>query len=265
MVFAFLVPLWRNRHFIPAAISGEFKSRVARSKIGTLWFVLQPLAMAAIYLLVLSEVLGAKLGGIDRQGAYAVYLLSGITAWGLFSEVLGRSVNMFLEYANILKKIKFPRIYIPLVILGSALINNLLLLVCVAALIALNGFYPDLSWIALIPAMAVIVLLSLGLGITLGILNIFSRDVAQIMTVVLNMWFWLTPIVYTPDALSPVIRQFLELNPMTPVVRVYHDVMVYHTMPDFQSLLYPTIVGTLLMSLSLFIFWKSGPDMVDAL
>jgi len=264
-VFAFLLPVWRNRYFIPAAISGEFKSRVARSKIGTLWFVLQPLAMAAVYLLVLSEVLGAKLGGMDQKGAYAVYLLAGITAWGLFSEIVGRSVNMFLEYANILKKIRFPRIYIPLVILGGALINNLLLLVTVACLIAFNGFYPHLGWLSLLPAMAVIVLLAMGLGIMLGILNIFSRDVAQVMTVVLNVWFWLTPIVYTSDMLSPKIGQFLQFNPMKPVVGIYHDAIVYNQMPHFETLLYPIALGSFLMCLSLFIFWRSGPDMVDAL
>tara|TARA_R110000803_G_scaffold193552_3_gene256508 strand:- start:2945 stop:3739 length:795 start_codon:yes stop_codon:yes gene_type:complete len=264
-MFEFLRPLWQNRHFVPAAISGEFKSRVARSKIGTLWFVLQPLAMATIYALVLSEVLGAKLGGVERAGAYSVYLLAGIMAWSLFTEILTRCINMFLEYANVLKKISFPKVYLPIVILGGALINNVLLFVTVAAIIALYGFYPQFGWIALILPMTVSIMLAFGVGVVLGVMNIFTRDVAQVMTVVTNLWFWLTPIVYTDDMVGSTMGRFLVLNPMTPVVKFYHDVLVYQVTPNYFSLLYPACVGVGLMLLSGFVFWRASPEIVDAL
>lgn len=265
MLYEFLKPLWRGRHFIPTAISGEFKSRVARSKIGTLWFVLQPLAMATIYVLVLSEVLGAKLGNVDSPGAYSVYLLSGMIAWALFSEILTRCLNMFLEYSNALKKISFPKVYLPIVVLGGALINNGLLFLAVTGLIILYGYMPSFGWLALILPMAVCIMLAFGLGVFLGILNIFTRDVAQVMTVVTNLWFWITPIVYTREMVGGSIGHFLDLNPMTPVVTFYHDVIVYKIPPDYLSLAYPASIGLVLMILSTLVFWRASPEIVDAL
>lgn len=262
---SFVRNLWRNRHFVPAAISGEFKSRVARSKIGTLWFVLHPLAMALVYVLVLSEVLGAKIGGVNHVGSYAVYLLSGILAWALFAEILNRCLTMFIEYGNVLKKISFPKIYLPAVVFGSALVNNLLLAFTVMAIIAFYGFLPSPDWIALFAAMGVCVLLGFGLGIFLGILNIFSRDVGQVMIVVTNLWFWLTPIVYVRDVVNSTMGNLLALNPMTPVVEMYQKVIVFREPADYSTLLYPGLLGAALMFVSLIVFWRASSELVDAL
>ncbi|MCZ6861789.1 MAG: hypothetical protein O7I42_16190 [Alphaproteobacteria bacterium] len=79
-----LTALWRFRHFILASIIGELKGRFARSRLGLLWSVLHPLAQATIFALVLGEVLGAKIGGIDNKAAYPIYLMSGLAAWSLF-------------------------------------------------------------------------------------------------------------------------------------------------------------------------------------
>lgn len=255
----------RHRHFVPAAIIGEFRSRVVRSKIGALWFVLQPLAMALIYLVVLSEVLSARLGGTDRPGAYAVYLLAGITAWGLFGEILNRCLTMFLEYANTMKKIAFPKVFLPVVVLGSALINNLLLMVAVTCIIAFYGFFPNQDWLAIFPAMGVTILLAFGLGIFLGVLNVFARDVSQVMTVVMNVWFWLTPIVYAKSMVSQPVQNIIDLNPMTPIVNVYQSVIVGSAHPDLDSLLYPLILASCLMVASSVVFWRATPELVDAL
>lgn len=264
-MFRYMKALWRNRHFVPAAITGEFKSRVTRSKIGALWFVLHPLAIALIYVLVLSEVLGAKLGGVDAVGSYAVYLLAGILAWALFAEILTRCITLFIDYGSALKKISFPKVYLPIVVFGSALINNLLLAAAIACIIAFYGFFPNFDWTALLAGMAVIALLGFGLGIFLGVLNIFSRDVGQIMVIVTNLWFWLTPIVYVRGTLNPVTDALLGLNPMSPVVAIYQEVIVFGNSPDYSTLLYPTIVGIVMVLVSLVVFWRANSELVDAL
>lgn len=257
--------IWSHRHFVPAAIAGEFRSRIVRSKIGALWFVLQPLAMALIYVIVLSEVLSAKLGGVEKPGAYAVYLLAGITAWGLFAEILNRCLSMFLEYANTLKKIAFPKVFLPVVVLGSALINNGLLMMAVTVIITFYGFYPSLDWLAIIAAMVVTIFLAFGLGIFLGVLNVFARDVSQVMLVVMNVWFWLTPIVYAKSMVSLPVQQAINLNPMTPVVEIYQNAIVGNAAPDLVSLLFPLFVGCCLMLASGIVFWRATPELVDAL
>lgn len=250
---------------MPAAIRGEFKSRVARSKIGTAWLVLQPLAMAAIYAVVLSEVLGARLVGTEKPGAYAAYLLAGITAWGLFSEILNRSITIFIDYGNTMKKIAFPKIFLPVVVLGSSTINNVLLMLVVVAVITLYSFYPSGNWTAVLLAAGVSILLAFGFGILLGVFNVFTRDIGQVMVVVINVWFWLTPIVYAREMVNNTMASLIALNPMTPVVEVYHDVIVRAVAPDLQSLLYPAMLGLVMVCVSMFVFWRASGEIVDAL
>lgn len=253
------------RHFIVAAVRGEFKSRVARSRIGMLWFVLHPLAMALIYVLILSEVLGAKLGNIDKTGGYAVYLLAGVAVWTLFSEILNRCIGIFIEYSSALKKINFPRICLPFIVIGGAVITHLILLIAIMAIIAFFGFYPTYNWIFLIPVLLIAVILAAGLGILLGVMNVFARDVAQVMQVIMNMWFWLTPIVYTLDIVPESIRAYIYINPATSIVSGYQQVIVYEQMPDWQSLAYPASLAVILFALSLFVFRRAAPELVDAL
>lgn len=221
--------------------------------------------MALVYVLILSEVLGAKLGGIEKPGAYSVYLLAGITGWSLFIEVLNRSLNIFIEYGNAMKKINFPKVFLPMVVVGGALLNNVILFSAVVFLISFYGYYPSLHWIALIPAAACLIFLALGLGIFLGILNVFSRDVGQVMTVVTNVWFWLTPIVYAKSMIGGASVHFVNLNPLTPLIETYQVAIVYGEWPEVSSLAYPSFAAAILIVISAVVFWRASPELVDAL
>lgn len=256
---------WAYRHFTISAIRGELKTRFIRSKLGAAWFVLHPLAMAGVYALVLSEVLGAKLGGIDNKAGYAIYLLAGVAGWGLFSEILNRCMSIFIEYSATLKKISFPRICLPIIVLGSAMINHILLLVAVIFIYVLYGHYPSVHWLAIPVGIAMVATLAFGLGIFLGVLNVFSRDIAQVVTVVVNLWFWLTPIVYSTDMIGDNIKNLIELNPMTALVGVYQDVLVFNKWPDWGSLLPALILTLVMLGLSIAVFRRASADLVDVL
>ena len=257
--------IWNYRHFILSAIRAEFKSRVARSKIGAVWFVLHPLAIALIYALVLSEVLSARLAGTEREGAYGIYLLAGISVWTFFAEVTNRCLNIFIEYSSALKKINFPKVSLPLIVVGGALVTHFLLLAAVGLIASFYGFPIQLAWIYLPVPLAVACLLAGGLGLGLGVLNVFSRDVAHVMSVVMNMWFWLTPIVYATSMLPEYMQSVVAFNPMTPVVTAYQDVIVFGRMPEWSSLLYPVVLGMCLCALAGFVFRRASPELVDAL
>ena len=101
--------------------------------------ILHPLAQVAIYAVVLSAVLSAKFPGIDNKYAYALYLLSGMLGWSLFAEVLNRSINIFVENGNLIKKLSFPKITLPLIVIGSALVNNFLLFMATLTVFGLLG------------------------------------------------------------------------------------------------------------------------------
>ena len=257
--------IWAYRFFIFSSIKTEFKSRFARSRLGGVWMILNPLAQVAIYALVLSAVLKAKLPNIDNQYAYAIYLMAGTLGWSLFAEVFGRSLNIFIDNGNLIKKMAFPKLALPLIVTGSALVNNLLLFLAVLVVFGLLGHIPTLQLLWLPLLIVVTLSLALGLGLMLGILNVFMRDIGQIMPIILQFWFWLTPVVYVSNVLPEKYQQILLINPMTGIVLGYQNVMVYGKSIDLHVLIYPMVIGAISMALALFMYLRANEEMADAL
>jgi lipopolysaccharide transport system permease protein len=262
---AVFLSLWHYRHFMASSIKAEFRGRFARSKLGAIWMILNPLAQATIFAVVLSEVLAAKLPNIDNKAAYAIYLMAGMAAWGLFSEILTRCTTVFIDYSNTLKKIAFPRLCLPLIVGGSALLNHVLLLAAIVVVFLFFGHYPNSAWLVLPIGMLLIVMLAFGLGILLGLLNVFSRDVGQVLGIVMQLWFWFTPIVYTSDTLPKRFASLLEINPMTALVKIYQQALLYGKLPEWNSLLLPFLISSGLFVFSFWIFRRASADLVDAL
>lgn len=257
--------IWRYRHFILASIRGDLKGRFARSRLGAFWFILHPLAQALIFSIVLAEVMRARMPNIDNQAAYPIYLLSGMAAWGLFSEILNRSIGIFIEQASAMKKIAFPRLCLPVIVWGSALINHVLLLLAIAVIFLFFGHYPGLAWLYLIPGMLLISLMAFGIGVFLGVLNVFVRDIAQFMTVFLQLWFWFTPIVYLKSVVPENFQFLIDLNPMTPLVGLYQDALLLDQGPVWLNLWPAAVVGVVAVVISFVVFRRASPELVDAL
>ncbi|RWA87151.1 ABC transporter permease [Mesorhizobium sp.] len=257
--------LWQYRHFIMSSIRGELRGRFARSRLGALWFILHPLAQSLIFSIVLAEVMRARMPNSDNTAAYPIYLLSGMAAWGLFSEILNRSIGIFIEQASAMKKIAFPRLCLPVIILGSALINHVLLLAAIMIIFLFFGHFPGLAWLYLVPGMLVISAMAFGIGVFLGVLNVFARDVAQFMSVFMQLWFWFTPIVYLRTVVPQHFQWLLALNPMTPLVGLYQDALLLNQGPQWTSLLPTLLIGGLAVLLSFAVFRRASPELVDAL
>lgn len=265
MITAQVKSSWHYRHFIMSAIRSEMRLRFVNSRIGGLWFILHPLAMAAIYALILSQVLGAKIPNIESDLGYAVFLISGISAWSLFQEIANRCITVFLEYANAMKKINFPRSALPAIVTGSALISHGFLLIAALLVFIAFGHYPSWTWLALPLGLFVLVGFGLGLGLMLGVFNVFARDVQQVMAVIFNLWFWLTPIVYPKEIVPEQLQAIIDLNPMTPLVAYYQQAMLFRVWPDLTLLIYPGLLATGLTVISLFVFRRASKDIVDVL
>lgn len=260
-----LLAIWSYRYFVVSSIKNDLRSRFARSRLGALWMILQPLAQVAIYSLVLSRIMAAKLPGIESRYAYVIYLMAGMVAWSLFAEVVSRTVTMFVDNGNLMKKIAFPRVCLPIVIAGSCLVNNLLLLLTAAGVFALIGHPPDLAMLWLPLLIIINLAFALGLGLILGVLNVFVRDVAQVMTAVLQLLFWLTPIVYMPSIIPENLRSLLQFNPMVHVVTAFQDVLLYGRSPDLTGLAVIAGAAAILLLCSLALFRRAAPEMVDVL
>ena len=257
--------LWNYRGFVRASVARELRLRYAGSALGGLWQVLSPLAMIGIYTVVFSGLMKTRLQGVDDRYAYTIYVCCGLLAWTMFSDILMRSQTMFIDNGNLLKKATFPRSCVPAIVVGSALANFGIVYCVFLALLVISGRWPGGVVVAAVVPLVLFALLGLAIGVFLGIVHVFFRDVGQVLGIVLQAWFWLTPIVYPVRALPDSYARWLSLNPVTPIVQALQAIFVGHAWPDWPTLAYPALLATVLMLVSIVAFRRQSPWIVDEL
>lgn len=257
--------LWAYRSFIRGSVQREFQSKYSNSLLGAAWNIINPLAMIAVYTVIFSQVMRAKLPGVDSTFAYSIYLCSGSLTWGFFAEMVSRSQNMFLDNANLLKKISFPRITLPIIVLANAGLNFAIVFGLFLAFLIISGYFPGWILLAILPILVLQIALAMGLGMVLGVLNVFFRDVGQFFGIFLQFWFWLTPIIYPPNILPETIKPYMALNPMAPVMAAYQGIFVNQRLPQWFDLWPTAMLAAVLCLLGLHLFKKNAGEMVDEL
>lgn len=221
--------------------------------------------MVLIYALVLSNILQAKLVGIESQYSFAIYLTAGMLCFSLFSEIISRSLNVFIANGNLIKKAMFPKIVLPATTVGICLLDNILLFTAILLVFALLGHMPGLEIIWLPVLMLATTALGLGVGLILGILNVFVRDIGQVVPIILQILFWFTPIVYPLSIIPEKYHGYLYLNPVFPLVRAYQDILVFAERPDIASIFPIMAISGALLLLGLFLFFSANKEMADVL
>ncbi len=260
-----LTVLWHYRGFIFGSVRREFQSKYRHSLLGALWTVLQPMAMILVYTVIFSQVMRAKLPGVETTFAYSIYLCAGVLTWGLFTEIATKGQSIFIDNANLLKKISFPRMALPLIMVLNACINFAIIFGLFLLFLVLSGNWPGWVALAMLPLLAIELLLAVGLGVVLGVLHVFFRDVGHFFGIFIQFWFWLTPIVYPADILPAPVRAWLSLNPMVPLIDGFQRVLVHAQMPDWPALLWPAVLGGLLCTWGWRMFRRHSAEMVDEL
>lgn len=260
-----LAAIYDYKQFIYSSIKNDLIHRFAASKLGCMWTILNPLAQVLIYALILSNVLHNKLHGSDSPYAYAIYLMAGLLGWNLFNELIMNATRLFVANANLMKKIQFPKVVLPLITAGSTVVNNILLFIVMLVIFALlgHGFNWTLLW--LVPLTIAVVLLGLGIGLILGVFNVFIRDIDQAVPIVMQIWFWFTPVVYPEDIIPVHYRALLQLNPMYCLIDGYHRVIFNNLKPNLHYIIYEAVLGFVLCGLGFWLFRRAGAEMVDVL
>ncbi|WP_115560197.1 MULTISPECIES: ABC transporter permease [Xanthomonas] len=257
--------LWGYRHFVLSSIRNDLKIRFVRSKLGGLWMIIHPLLQVLIFATILSTVLSAKLPGIDNKYAYALYLMSGTLCWSLFAETLSRCVTLFVDSGNLMKKMSFPRICLPFIAGGTMLVNNILLLFAIFLVFAALGHLPGLNALWLPVLMLITLSFAMSIGLLLGVLNVFMRDIGQVVPVVLQALFWLTPIVYNIRILPEHVQGIFALNPLYPLVTSYQNVLLYDKPPVWGGITWLLVITLVVGPIALLLFRRASSEMVDVL
>jgi lipopolysaccharide transport system permease protein len=246
-------------------VEREFRSRYLGSLLGASWAILNPLAMILIYTVIFSQIMKARLPGIESVFGYSIYLVSGLLPWNLFAEILGRSHSVFIENGNLIKKSSFPRASLPVIAMISAGLNFSIVFALFLAFLMLIGNFPGLVVLTVLPVLLIQMTFAGGLGIFLGTLNVFFRDIAQMMGIVLQFWFWLTPIVYPIDIIPERFRWVASLNPLTSLITAYHDIFVRQQSPQWESLMPVVLLSAFIAWFGLTVFRRNAGELVDEL
>ena len=239
--------------------------RYRNSLLGPLWVIIQPMAMIVVYTVVFSQVMRAKLPGVDTSFGYSIFLCSGILTWGLFADIGNRSQNIFLDNAGLLRKINFPRLCLPVVVVLNAAINFSIVFGLFTLFLLVSGNFPGVTFLALLPLLLILLTFATGMGMVLGVVNVFFRDVGQLFTLALQFWFWLTPVVYPLGVLPAVAQKLMQLNPMAPLIAGFQTSLVAKQWPDWGSLAYPAVLACGLCWLGLRLFRTLASDLLDEL
>lgn len=257
--------LWAYRGFIIGSVKRDQQSKYSNSLLGAAWSVLNPVAMILVYTVIFAQVMRAKLPGLDTTFAYSIYLCAGVLTWGLFAEVVSRTTVMFVDNASILKKLSFPKLCLPAIVVSTAMVNFFIIFGLFTVFLIVSDNFPGWVFLAVVPLLIVQTLFAIGIGVTLSILNVFFRDVGQLLGIVIQFWFWLTPIVYPADILPKEIKPWIELNPMTIIMAGYQNILVYAKPPSWESLWPVCAVSIALCSLGLYLVRAHSGEMVDEL
>jgi lipopolysaccharide transport system permease protein len=205
------------------------------------------------------------LPGHQSVWAYSIYLCAGLLAWGLFSELLSRAVSVFVHNANLLKKVSLPKLALPVIIVISSLINYTIVMSVFLLFLIITGNFPGSIILAALPVLLILVGFTTGLGILCGTINVFYRDVEQTLGVVLQFWFWLTPVVYVSKALPENIARLMQANPMWPIVSALQGIFLDARQPEWHTLLWPGVLAIILLALAVFAFARLSGEIVDEL
>jgi len=257
--------LWQHRGFIASLVRREFQLRSARAVWGSAWLVIQPALQIVIYTVIFAEVLRAKLPGVSDRLAYGLFLCAGVITWGYFAELVSRSQTLFLDHAEILKTIRFPRSTLPVALWISATLNFAIIASLFLVALLLLGRWPGWPLLGALPLLACQALLGLGVGVLTGTLNVFYRDVGHAVNIILQFWFWLTPIVYPLEVVPAQLRGGFAWNPMLHLVSGYQGIVLGHAQPDWRAVTAVAVGAAFLGFAAWQVFRGLSPDLVDEL
>lgn len=261
-----LSQLWQYREFIGSCVKREFLAKYRGSIMGVAWSVFQPLAMIIVYTVIFSNVMQNKLAGMETTPySYSIYLCAGTLPWNMFNEMLMTSANIFLDNANLMKKVSFPRICLPAITACSSFLNFLIAFSLFLVFLIVIGRFPWTVFPAFFAVLFVQIVFSMALGIGLGVMNVFFRDVGQLLNILLQFWFWFTPIVYPVRIIPEALMPLMKLNPMYAITSSYQNIFLYGTLPDFRLVGAVFVLALVLGIWSLWLYRHHVGELVDEL
>lgn len=247
-----LIEFWAFRELFLALTLKEIKIRYKQTLLGAAWAVLQPVALTVIFTVVFSLFLKVDSGSVP----YPVFAYSALLPWTFFSTALSFGALSIVNNGNLVTKVYFPREMLPLSAVGAAFFDFLM----AAVVFALMMIFYKISISATIlfaPLIIVsILLLTTGVSLILATLNVLFRDIRFIIPLLLQIWLYLTPIIYSSEAIPQKFKFLYWLNPLAPLIETFRQITVHGQNPRVFDLAYAGLISIVIFALG-FWFFKS--------
>ncbi len=264
--FGFLNNFYQHSELISRLIKREIIGRYRGSFFGLLWSFITPILMLGIYTFVFGFVFKARWGVVhSNQYEFALILFSGLIVYNLFSECISQAPALILNHVNYVKKVVFPLEILPWVNLGAALFHALasLSILWVCLLFAGYSFTLNVLWLPVV--ILPFFLLIMGLSWFFAATGVFIRDIGQIISMILTVLMFLSPIFYPLESLPDEIRPFLYLNPVTVIVEQVRAVLIWGKPPNWIHLGYYSGVSFVIAWVGWNWFQKTRKGFADVL
>lgn len=222
--------VYQNRKLLMNLAKNDFKTKFAGSYLGIIWAFIQPIVTVLVYWFVFEK--GLKAGGINTRAGidvpFVLWLVAGLVPWFFFQDALNGGTNAMLEYSYLVKKVVFKISILPIVKVISALFVHVFFVVFTLILFCAYRYYPDLYTLQIVYYSLAMFIMVLGIVYATCAVVVFFRDLTQIISIVLQVGMWMTPIMWNIDAmeLSPVLITIFKLNPMYYIVAGYRDALI---------------------------------------
>jgi ABC-type polysaccharide/polyol phosphate export permease len=261
---AFIQLLRTQRRLIVSMAGREVRAQYVGSSLGIIWTLIHPVVMITVFWFVFS--VGFKARPMNDV-PFVVWLTAGLAPWYIFSEIISGSTNIVVAHAHLVKKtIFFPQI-LPIVKILSSLLTHAVFLAVLLVLLLFQHMHFSFFYFQSLYYLFCLLMLSLGISWALSALNVFIRDIAQLVTVVLQVGFWVTPIFWDISMMNPKIQWYLKLNPVYYIIQGYRDSFI--SFQPFWSHPYYTLyfwfVTGVVLIVGALIFRKLKPQFPDVL
>lgn len=241
--------------------------RHASSSLGALWTVLVPLTQILIFTLIFSNVMGLKLQamGMDDLGqySYSVYLVTGLLAWFAFAGTVNRVSQVYQEKAGLISKVQLPLMTLPLYIPITETVIYLIGMSFFGIFLLLIDFQWHLTWLWWPVIYLVMQLLAYSIGLLAAILSVFIRDVRELVGLLMQVGFWLTPIVYVADLVPEAWRAVFSANPVYHLIEGLRSAMIMGETPALLPLAVITLGSLALLAATIRLGHRLERDMRD--
>jgi len=246
-----LKEIYEYRLMIYSLVKRDLRGKYKGSVLGFMWTFVNPLLQLLVYNMVFSIIMKA---GVDK---FYLYLFVGLIPWLFFSAAITGGSTCIIAQKDLIKKIRFPREIIPISFVTSQFVNMLLSFIVVIAVSLISGVRLTVAGILCLPVIMIVeYLMALGIALISSSLTVYFRDLEHILAIVAMAWLYATPICYPETMVPEKYLSLYRLNPVTPIVNAYRDVLYYGRTPDLRTLILAVLIGIVTVLLGILIFGR---------